>query len=118
MARPKFDMAVLCRQGAAAFAPFQDWSGTPGRPNQRTRLNEVFTAMVRDWATSSTRRQRTANVSFSPVNRRVVGSRVLRVYACVSSSGVRRSTRALFEDIFRDWQCREDTGPSGVERQV
>src|SRR5258708_16597696 len=26
--------------------------------------------------------------------------------------------RALFKNIFRDWQGREDTGPSGVERQV
>src|SRR4051812_18014387 len=43
MARPKFDMAVLCRHGAAALVPFQDWSGTRGRPNQRTRLNGVFT---------------------------------------------------------------------------
>jgi hypothetical protein len=43
MARPKFDMAVLCRHGAAALTPFQDWSGTRGRPNQRTRLNGLFT---------------------------------------------------------------------------
>src|SRR5205814_10592974 len=43
---------------------------------------------------------------------------VLRVYACVSSSGRRRSTWALFENIFRDWQGREDTGPACVERQV